>query len=407
MTSNPTASAADLASLTVADLAVTAEEHWPHYAEDEVDGVVAALRSGKVNQWTGSKVVEFQAAYEQYVGHGRHAIALTNGSVALELALRAFGVGEGDEVIVTPRTFVASASCVRLVGATPVFADVDPESGNITPATIEAVVTDRTKGVIPVHLAGWPADMHGINAVAKQHELFVLEDCAQAHGAEIDGQPVGSFSEAAAFSFCQDKIMSTGGEGGLTLFRDEPAYRWAWEYKDHGKSLDKIRDKHPAPGFRWLHDSVGTNWRMLEMSAVIGIAQLGKLDEWRAARTERANVWRTAFDGIDGLRVPQLPEGITHAEYKFYSYVERGVESEALRNEIVARAGARGIRAFSGSCSEVYLEDAFGDLHVDRLPVARRLGETSLMFEVHPTLDLERLRLRAAVVAEIAREVLA
>ena len=405
MTSNtPTASPADFSN---ADLAVTPEEHWPTYADDEVDGVVAALRSGKVNQWTGTKVVEFQAAYEQYVGHGRHAIALANGSVALELALRAFDVGPGDEVIVTPRTFVASAFCVMLVGATPVFADVDPDSGNITPETIAAVVTDRTKGVIPVHLAGWPADMVGINAVARQHGLFVIEDCAQAHGAEIDGQPVGSFSDAAAFSFCQDKIMSTGGEGGLTLFRDEPAFEWAWSFKDHGKSLEKIREQDPKPGFRWLHDSVGTNWRMLETSAVIGIAQLGKLDQWRAARTERAAIWTDALGSIDGLRVPTVPAGVTSAHYKFYAYVDRGADNERLRDEILAKVAERGIRGFSGSCSEVYLEEAFRKLHVERLPVARALGESSLMFEIHPTLDVDRLRARAAVVASIVRDVLA
>jgi dTDP-4-amino-4,6-dideoxygalactose transaminase len=298
------------------------------------------------------------------------------------------------------------ASTVIARGATPVFADVDPDSGNITPETIAAVVTDRTKGVIPVHLAGWPADMVGINAVAKQHGLFVIEDCAQAHGAEIDGQPVGSFSEAAAFSFCQDKIMSTGGEGGLTLFRDEAAFEWAWSFKDHGKSLEKIREPNPKPGFRWLHDSVGTNWRMLETSAVIGLAQLAKLDDWRSARTERAAIWTEALGGIDGLRVPTVPSGMTNAHYKFYAYVDRGADNERLRDEILAKVAARGIRGFSGSCSEVYLEEAFRSLHVERLPVARALGESSLMFEIHPTLDTTRLRARAAVVASIVRDVL-
>lgn len=403
MTSNATSATAQL---TPADLAVTPAEHWPTYADDEIAGVVATLKSGRVNQWTGTKVVEFQHAYEAYVGHGRQAIALTNGSVALELALRAFGVKPGDEVIVTPRTFVASAFCVMLVGATPVFADVDPVSGNITPESVREVITERTVGIIPVHLAGWPADMVGFTELAEARGLFVLEDCAQAHGAEIDGRPVGSFGDAAAFSFCQDKIMSTGGEGGLTLFRDEPAHRWAWEFKDHGKSFGKMREANPAPGFRWLHDSVGTNWRMLETSAVIGLAQLAKLNDWRTLRAQRAQIWRDALADIDGIRIPQVPDNLVHAEYKFYAYVDRGDESEALRNDVLRRVAERGIRGFSGSCSEVYLEDAFAELDVERLPVARQLGETSLMFEVHPTLDVDRLTQRAAVVADIAREVL-
>ncbi len=396
-------------STTVDDLALLPAEHWPFYAQDEVDGVVAALRSGKVNQWTGNRVVAFQQAYDDYLGRGR-SIALANGSLALELALRAWGIGEGDEVVVTPRTFVASASCVRLVGATPVFADVDPDSGNITAETIAAVLTPRTKAVIPVHLAGWPADMPAICALAAEHDLKVLEDCAQAHGAEIDGRPVGTFGDAAAFSFCQDKIISTGGEGGLTSFVDDADFAWAWSFKDHGKNLDKITTPVPGSGFRYLHDAVGTNWRMLETSAVIGIAQLGKLDTWRDARAERAAIWQDALGSIDGLRAPTPPNGeLRHANYKWYAYVEHDGDldaAQARRDAILARATERGIRAFTGSGSEAYLEGAFADLNVAPLPVAHELGRTSLMFEVHPTLDLDRLRRRAAAVAEIALDVL-
>jgi dTDP-4-amino-4,6-dideoxygalactose transaminase len=402
----PTDTAPDTHS--AADLAVTDAERWPFYAEDEIEGVVAALRSGKVNQWTGDRVVAFQAAYDAYLGSGR-SIALANGSLALELALRAWGIGEGDEVIVTPRTFVASASCVRLVGATPVFADVDRDSGNITAETIAAVLTERTRAVIPVHLAGWPTDMAAIMELARARGIKVLEDCAQAHGAEVDGAPVGTFGDAAAFSFCQDKIISTGGEGGLTTFRDDADFEWAWSFKDHGKNRQKIVAPTPGAGFRYLHDMVGTNWRMLEASAIIGIAQLGKLGEWRAARAERAAVWQDALGSIVGLRTPTPSGGLRHANYKWYAYVELAGDldgAQARRDEILTRASALGIRAFSGSGSEEYLEGAFADLAVQQLPVAHELGRTSLMFEVHPTLDLERLRRRAAAVADIVRDVL-
>lgn len=396
-------------SVSTEDLAVTAAEHWPSYAEDEVDGVVAALRSGKVNQWTGNKVVAFQEAYDAYLGSGR-SIALANGSLALELPLRAWGIGEGDEVIVTPRTFVASASCVRLVGATPVFADVDPDSGNITAESIAAVLTPRTKAIIPVHLAGWPADMRAICALADEQGLLVLEDAAQAHGAEIDGRPVGTFGRATAFSFCQDKIISTGGEGGLTTFQDDGDFEWAWSFKDHGKNRAKITSPVAGSGFRYLHDAVGTNWRMLEMSAVIGIAQLAKVDAWRDARAERAAIWQDALGSIDGLRAPVPTGGLRHANYKWYGYVNPSDgdldAAQAKRDEIMRRATELGIRAFSGSGSEAYLEGAFADLDVAPLPVAHELGRTSLMFEVHPTLDLDRLRRRAAAVADIARDVL-
>ncbi len=388
------------------DLSQLPEEAWPHYAEDEIAAVVAVLSSGKVNQWTGSKVFEFEQAYTRHLRNGR-AIALANGSVALELAMRALGIGPGDEVIVTPRTFVASVFCAQLVGATPVFADVDADSGNLTAETIAAVITPRTKAVIPVHIGGWPADMPAIMALAREHGIYVIEDCAQAHGAEIDGLPVGSFGDAAAFSFCQDKIISTAGEGGLVTFRDDAAFEWAWSFKDHGKDRTRALERPDKPGFRWLHDRVGTNWRMTEIEAAIGLLQMDKIPQWRTRRTRNADSWAEALEPIAGIRVPRPPRHMTGAYYKFYAYVDVDPARNAeLRDAILEAAGAAGIRAFSGSCSEVYREAAFADLRVEPLPVARALGESSLMFEVHPTLDPRRLRDRADAMAEIIRAIL-
>ncbi len=386
-------------------VATEPDEAWPFYAEDEIEAVASVLRSGKVNQWTGPEVFAFQDACAKRF-NGGHGIALANGSLALELPLRAFGIGPGDEVIVTPRSFMASASCVNLVGATPVFADVERDSGNIGPAGIEAVITDRTRAIIPVHLAGWPVDMHGVMDLAARHDLIVIEDCAQSHGAEIGGKPVGSFGHAAAFSFCQDKIMSTGGEGGFTSFRDRDLWQWAWSYKDHGKSWDKVNSPPAQPGFRWLHDSIGTNWRLTGPQAAIGLAQLAKLDEWRALRTRNAQIWIDALEGVEGIRIPSVPQGHVHAYYKLYVYVDAGDGSERLRNEILSRAAAAGLRLFSGSCSEIYLEEAFSDMERPDLPVARELGKTSLMMEVHPTLRPDLLRHRADLLARIASEVL-
>jgi dTDP-4-amino-4,6-dideoxygalactose transaminase len=388
------------------DLSLLPEEAWPFYGEDEVAAVAEIMRSGKVNQWTGSHVFKFEQAYTRELRNGR-AIALANGSVALELALRAFQIGPGDEVIVTPRSFVASAFCVRLVGATPVFADVDRDSGNLTAATIAAAITPRTKAVIPVHLGGWPADMPAIAALARSRGIYLIEDCAQAHGAEIDGIPVGSFGDAAAFSFCQDKIISTAGEGGLVNFRDERAYEWAWSFKDHGKNRQRALERPAQPGFRWLHDDVGTNWRMTEIAAAIGLLQMDKLPRWRDARTRNAEIWADSLERVPGLRVPRPPRNVTGAYYKFYAYVDVDpAQNGMLRDRILEAADRAGIRAFSGSCSEVYREAAFRDLAVERLPVARELGDASLMFEVHPTLDQRRLRDRADAVASIIHDIL-
>lgn len=389
------------------DVAPGPEEHWPVFAQDEIEAVVRVLRSGKVNQWTGSDVFAFQDACTERFGGG-HGIALANGSLALELALRAFGIGPGDEVIVTPRTFVASAFCVLLVGATPVFADVDPDSGNVTPATVERVLTERTRAIIPVHLAGWPADIPGIMAVAEPHGIKVIEDCAQAHGAAIGSRSVGSFGHAAAFSFCQDKIISTAGEGGFLSFQDRAAWEWAWSFKDHGKSFEKMRAPAANPGvFRWVHDSVGTNWRLTGPQAALGLVQLSKLSGWTAARTRNAGIWTRALEGIRGLRLPSPPAGVTHAFYKHYFYIDAPEgEAERLRSEILHRGAQAGLRVFSGSCSEVYREAAFAGLPQPDCPTAREMSGNSLMVEVHPTLEPQRLERRADRLAAIIKEVL-
>lgn len=362
---------------------------WPSFTEEEADAVREVILSNKVNYWTGTIGREFERDYALHVGR-RHAIALHNGTLALELALYAFGIGEGDEVITTPRTFIASASCAVLRGARPVFADVDRDSQNITAASIERVITKKTKAIIPVHLAGWPCAMDEIMALANKHDLIVIEDCAQAHGATFKGKPVGSFGHAAAFSFCQDKIITTGGEGGMLVMDDEAAWARAWAYKDHGKSYDAVYNRQHAPGFRWLHESFGTNWRMLEVQAAIGRLQLRKSPTWLSKRRDNAAMLSKGFEKLNALRLTLTPAEVGHAYYKYYAFVvpER-LRTGWTRDRIMQAIGEAGVPCYSGSCSEIYLEKAFetGGMRPEgHLPVAHELGETSLMFLVHPTL---------------------
>jgi hypothetical protein len=370
-------------------------QSWPYFAEDEIAAVRDVLRSGRVNQWTGDRVAAFEQVAAQFF-RVPHALAVSNGSVALEIALRALRIGPGDEVIVTSRSFVASASCVVLAGATPVFADVDPRSQNMTVETVAPLVTRKTRAILPVHLAGWPCNMPGIMDFAKTHDLLVIEDCAQAVGAKIAGRPVGSFGDAAAISFCQDKIVSTGGEGGMVLFHGKEAYERAWQFKDHGKNLD-AKKPGTGPGFRWVHDDIGTNLRMTEMQAAIGLKQFEKLESWLVLRRRNAAIWRQAFSSNTCLRVPEPPEDVFHAFYKFYAFVEPDrLAHGQCRDKLLLSLKQAGIRAFSGICPEIYREKAFSRFSVESRPVARLLGETSLMFEVHPTLDPEVLQETAA-----------
>ncbi|MDZ4297744.1 MAG: DegT/DnrJ/EryC1/StrS aminotransferase family protein [Moraxellaceae bacterium] len=381
---------------------------WPSFTVEEADAVRDVLLSNKVNYWTGTECREFEKEFAAWAD-AKHAIAVGNGTLALDLILQGLGIGLGDEVVVTSRTFLASVSCVVSAGAVPVFADVNADSQNITADTVRAVITPRTRAIIAVHLAGWSCDMDPLIALSQEHNLFVIEDCAQAHGAKYKGRSVGSIGHAGAWSFCQDKIMTTGGEGGMVTTNDEALWRRMWAYKDHGKSYEAVYERQHAPGFRWLHESFGTNWRMTEIQAAIGRIQLKRMNDWTAARTHNALlIWQTASN-FSALRVPQLTcTGCVHAHYKCYVFVRpENLASGWTRDRIIEAINARGVPCFSGSCSEVYLEKAFdntGWRPAQRLPVARELGETSLMFLVHPTLTDAEIDKTCAVLNDVMQQ---
>jgi dTDP-4-amino-4,6-dideoxygalactose transaminase len=391
---------------------------WPSFSAEEAWAVHRTLLTNKVNYWTGNECREFEKEFAAFAGT-RYAIALANGTVALDLALKVLGVGLGDEVIVTSRTFLASASCIVTAGATPVFADVDLDSQNITAETIAAVLTPRTRAIICVHLAGWPCDMDPIMALAAKHGVYVIEDCAQAHGARYKGRPVGGIGHMGAWSFCQDKIMTTGGEGGMLTLNDPQWWSRAWSYKDHGKSWEALYAREHPPGFRWVHERFGTNWRMIEIQAVIGRLQLQRMPEWTAARGRNADRIAQACSEFAALRVPKLrcascvgtcnaASGCVHAYYKHYVFVRpEHLRAGWSRDRIIDAINSDGVPCYQGSCSEVYLEKAFdgtGWRPKERLPTAKELGETSLMFLVHPTLTESEIDKTCRVIPQVMSE---
>lgn len=397
---------------------------WPRFTQEEADAVSAVLLSNRVNYWTGEECRAFEREFAAW-SESDHAIAVANGTVALDLALQGLGIGSAnggsadDEVIVTPRTFIASISCVANADAKPVFADVDRASGNISAETIATVLTPRTKAIIAVHLAGWPCDMDPIMDLAAARGIKVIEDCAQAHGTRYKGRSIGSIGHVSAWSFCQDKIMTTGGEGGMVTCNDRDLWSRMWSFKDHGKSWDAVYERAHPSGFRWLHESIGTNWRMLEMQAAIGRIQLGRMSEWTRARTANATILQDALTpfagryGIIRLGGPlgqdaSWPEGSVHAFYKYYAYARpENLAPGWSRDQIVTEIGKRGIPCFQGSCSEVYLEKAFdgtGWRPEAPLPVARELGETSIMFLVHPTLSVDDMTRVSQAIGDVLKE---
>lgn len=399
---------------------------WPSFSEEEVDAVASVIRSNRVNYWTGQECREFEKEFADWCGTS-YAIALANGTVALDLALAGLKIGSHyggssqDEVIVTPRTFLASVSTVVSAGAVPVFADVEADSGNFNAETVGAVITPNTKAVIAVHLGGWPCDMDPIMALANKHNFKVIEDCAQAHGAMYKGRPVGSIGHLSAWSFCQDKIMTTGGEGGMVTTNDYALWSKMWSYKDHGKSWDAVYSRNHAPRFRWVHESFGTNWRMTEMQATIGRIQLKRIEEWTQKRAANAAIITNALlpfskDG-GAIRLPRykcatcpgcdVQNSCRHAQYKYTTYIQpHALALGWNRGRILDEIVARGVPCFQGGCPEVYLEKAFDDTGwrpKERLPVARELGDTSLMFLVHPTLTSEEMDKTAEVITEVMK----
>lgn len=385
----------------------TAFEPWPSFSQEEANAVSQVLLSNKVNYWTGQECREFEKEFAQFAGT-QYAVALANGTVALDVALKALGIGAGDDVIVTSRTFLASASSIVTAGANPIFADVELDSQNISRRTIEAVITPNTKAIICVHLAGWMCDMDPIMQLAQEKGLYVIEDCAQAHGAQYKGKPAGSIGHIAAWSFCQDKIMSTGGEGGMVTTNDESLWKKMWSYKDHGKNFDSIYNKQHPPGFRWLHDSFGTNWRMMEMQAVIGRIQLKKMAEWTQKRNANMEKILAVFENSPYFTVHRPSADYLHAAYKCYVQVNIETLPEGWsRDRIMNEIAALGVPCFSGSCSEVYLEHAFDGTPwrpVERLVNAKTLGETSLMFLVHPTLSQESMHKTVTVTQQVINQ---
>ncbi|TIM16069.1 MAG: DegT/DnrJ/EryC1/StrS family aminotransferase [Mesorhizobium sp.] len=378
---------------------------WPSFSAEEGNLAREILLSNRVNYWTGEEGRLFEREFAKWAGT-EHAVAVANGTVAMDLAWKALDIAPGDEIVVTPRTFLASASSIVNAGAVPVFADVDRASQNITAETVEPVLTARTKAILAVHLAGWPCEMDGLRDLAAANDLYLVEDCAQAHGARYRGRPVGSLGDIAAWSFCQDKIMTTAGEGGMVTTDNADWWSRMWSYKDHGKSWDAVYGRQHVPGFRWLHESFGTNWRLPELQSAIGRFQLRKIEVWHETRTRNAEAILEAARNSAVLRVPDMPDHVEHGWYKCYVFVRPEVlKADWTRDRLIAEIVARGVPCYSGSCSEIYLEKAFdstGWRPAERLPIARQLGETSLMFLVHPTLTGAEIEKTQSVIAELS-----
>lgn len=257
---------------------------WPAFSEKTKKEALKPLETGLVNYWTGTKGMEFEEKWAAYCGC-RFGVSTTNGTSALHTALAACDIGPGEEVIVPSYSFIASAFCVLQAGAIPVFADVRRETHTIDPEDIERKITPRTRAILPVHLYGIPCDMDPIMDIARRHNLFVIEDCAQAHGSEYKGKKVGSIGHAGAFSFCQSKHFTTGGEGGCVVTNDENIAWKARSFRDHGFDVkERLRLLELEKKLFYIHERVGFNYRMTEIQSIIGLCELERFETWNKPR---------------------------------------------------------------------------------------------------------------------------
>jgi len=376
---------------------------WPFMTDKMCNEVNNVLKSCKLNQWNNNKVGEFEKKFSKYIGCN-YAVAVFNGTVALELCIKTLGLKSGDEIIVTSRTFIASASCCAWYGIKPVFVDVDINSQNITLEYIKTAITEKTKAIILVHLAGWPCELESIVHFCREKGIYVIEDCAQAHGAKYNNKSVGTWGDINAWSFCQDKIITTGGEGGMVTTNCPHLFKKAWSLKDHGKDYDTVFNKKHLPGFRWLHKNIGTNWRMMPIQAVIGIEALNLLDDWVKHRRMIANIYNENLKDISGVRLTLPPENIYHSYYKYYFFIKPGYFSIS-RDEIIEKINVKNIFCQVGSCSEIYKEIALQHYKPKKQLInTKKLFGTALLLKCDPTITKEKASKNIENIKSILKE---
>lgn len=381
---------------------------WPIHSEDEIDAVADVLRSGRTNYWTGEHGQAFEREWVEYTG-AQHALTVTNGTTALELALHGIGtmITDGDEssvltynrelrirrrdaeVIVPCRTFMATASAVVTSGMNPVLADINSVTLNVTAETLEARRTPRTVAVIVVHYAGLPCDMPAIMEWANKHSIIVIEDCAHAHGARINGKHVGTFGAVGCFSFCVGKIISTGGEGGMVICNDDAIHARMAARRDHGRF--QMVGNRDMTQFTYEVQEFGTNLRLTEMQSAIGRLQLKKLDGWNAKRNHIATIYRNAING-PGIRHPARADGRVWYLYNMQVF-------DRDRQDLLRRLNERGIPARIGGCPNLLMEPVFGGVGAP-CPEADAVGERTLSLPVYPTMTLSDVEEVCTVVNE-------
>ena len=389
---------------------------YPTFNSLVIKKVEKVLRSGRVNYWTGNQCKKFEKEFSNYLGN-KYSVAVSNGSVALEIALKALNLNKDDEIIVTPRSFVISASCVLNLGLKPIFSDVD-DNGNLSIEGIKKVFNKNTKVIIAVHLNGLVCDLDPILKFVKKRNIFLIEDCSQAHGAVYKDKKAGSFGDISTWSFCQDKIISTGGEGGMISTNKKKLWLKIWSLKEHGKNYNDVFFKKHKLGFKWLHSDLGSNHRMTEMQAAIGRDQLKFLDKQIKKRNLLANIYlnllREFYEKKNILETPDFKcqtcpfktqikrcNKCLHSFYRLNLFINKKFIN---RNKLLYQLNKLKINCGVGSCPEIFKEKIFKKLKIYpkyKLLNAKLLGETSLTFPINPNKKIAQIKKEVKIIKTI------
>ncbi len=344
----------------------------PIIGQEEIDNVVEVLKSGMIAQ--GPKVLEFEEKFASWVG-AKYGVATNSGTSALHVALLAAGIGAGDEVITTPFTFIASGNSIVYTGAKPVFGDIDLNTYTLDPSTIEALITDKTKAIMPVQLYGQSADMDAISEIAEKHDLLVIEDAAQAHGATFDGKKVGSLGDMACFSFYPTKNMTTS-EGGIITTDNEEFVENARIFRAHGSRV------------KYNHDDIGYNFRMTDISAAIGLAQLNVIDDFNKKRAENADYLNNGLKDVEGVITPYTRDGSKHVYHQYT------IRVEGNRDDWIDILTQKGIGTGIHYPIPLYIQPVYKELgFTGSAPNAEIAASSVISLPVHPSLTSDDLDL--------------
>tara|TARA_B100000767_G_C19747383_1_gene529176 strand:- start:627 stop:1799 length:1173 start_codon:yes stop_codon:yes gene_type:complete len=363
------------------------EKNWPNFSKNLISKVGRILSSGKINYIDGPYGKKFEKEFSKFVGN-RYSIAICNGTAALEVAIKSLKLAKNSEIIVPSRSFFASAACIVNTGHIPIFADVDLLTQNISLDDIKKKISKRTKAIICVHLAGLPCNMHDIKKLANKNKIKIIEDCSQAHGASIDNMQVGSFGDVSTWSFCNDKIISTLGEGGMISTNKKIIYDFCKTYINHGSVLQNNKNSEK---FIYNKDYFGTNLRITEIQSIAGLEQLKDLRKVQIKRERMSKDYFHVTSKYQNYIYSYFPlKNIKCAWYRFYFFLKTDMkEYQKIRFKIIKNLKKNDLKCFTGSCPEIYLEKSFKKLKnfkVRRLINSKILGETSIALDINHTL---------------------